>query len=54
VIAVLPGTAYKTAQDEVIILAAHIDTFGRSANGVNNDGTGLVALLAIAEDLTGI
>ncbi|XP_031553813.1 uncharacterized protein LOC116290842 [Actinia tenebrosa] len=52
-IAVLPGQAYKTAQDEVVVLAAHVDTYGTGAGGVNNDGTGLVGLLAIAEDLAG-
>ncbi|KAL9979690.1 hypothetical protein ACROYT_G017390 [Oculina patagonica] len=53
VIGILKGQFFDTANDEVIILGAHLDTRGILQEGVNNDGTGLVALMALAEDLTG-
>ena len=52
-IGILKGQFFGTANDEVIILGAHLDTRGILFEGVNNDGSGLTALIALAEDLTG-
>lgn len=52
-IGILKGQFFGTANDEVIVLGAHLDTQGLQQYGVNNDGSGLTALLTLAEDLTG-
>ena len=49
----LKGQFFNTTNDEVIILGAHVDTRGILHEGVNNDGSGLAALISLAEDLTG-
>jgi len=53
VIGIMKGSLYKTAADDVLVLAAHTDTPDRNTGGANNDGSGLVGLLAIAEALKG-
>ncbi|XP_027054846.1 uncharacterized protein LOC113681912 [Pocillopora damicornis] len=53
VIGILKGQFFGTANDDAIILGAHLDTQGLQQYGVNNDGSGLTALLTLAEDLTG-
>lgn len=53
VIGILEGQFFNTANDEVVILGAHLDTRGILHEGVNNDGSGLAALISLAEDLTG-
>lgn len=53
VIGILEGQFFNTANDEVVILGAHLDTRGILHEGVNNDGSGLVALISLAEDLAG-
>jgi len=53
VIGILKGQFFNTANDEVVILGAHLDTRGILHEGVNNDGSGLAALISLAEDLNG-
>ena len=53
VIGILKGQHFNTASDEFIILGAHLDTRGLEHVGVNKDGSGLTALITLAEDLTG-
>ena len=53
VIGILKGQNFNTASDEFIILGAHLDTRGLQQVGVNNDGSGLTALVTLAEDLSG-
>jgi len=53
VIGILKGQNFNTASDEFIILGAHLDTRGLQQVGVNNDGSGLTALITLAEDLSG-
>lgn len=53
VVGILKGQFFDMAKDEVVILGAHLDTRGLEQEGVNNDGSGLTALITLAEDLTG-
>lgn len=53
VIGILKGQNFNTAKDEFIILGAHLDTRGLQNVGVDNDGSGLTALISLAEDLAG-
>ena len=52
-VGILKGQNFNSASDEFIILGAHLDTRGLEQVGVNKDGSGLTALLTLAEDLTG-
>lgn len=44
IIGILPGTRYQKAGDEIVLVGAHYDTVFNS-NGVNDNGSGMVALL---------
>ncbi|XP_075732863.1 uncharacterized protein LOC119176702 isoform X2 [Rhipicephalus microplus] len=51
IIGVLPGKRRRTAEDQLIVLGAHYDTFKRT-KGVNDNGSGVAALLEAARVLT--
>ena len=53
VVGILKSQNFNTAMDEFIILGAHLDTRGLQNVGVNKDGSGLTALITLAEDLNG-
>ena len=51
VVGVLKGTFYDTLDDEVVVLGAHLDTRPELFQGVNRDGSGLTALISLAQSL---
>lgn len=53
VVAILKGRNFNTSQDRPIVFVAHMDTHGSLSWGVNNDGSGLTAMLTLAEDMAG-
>ena len=53
VVGILKSENFNTATDEFVILGAHLDTMGLQNIGVNKDGSGLTALITLAEDLSG-
>ena len=52
-IAVLKGKRFNTSQDRAVVFVANMDTHGSLSYGVNNDGSGLTAMLTLAEDMAG-
>ena len=53
VVALLEGRNFNTSQDRAVVFVAHMDTYGSLSYGVNNDGSGLTAMLTLAEDMAG-
>ncbi|EEC00585.1 hypothetical protein IscW_ISCW001586 [Ixodes scapularis] len=51
IIGVLPGKYRRTPKDHIIVLGAHYDTF-QETKGVNDNGSGIAALLEVARVLT--
>ncbi|CAN7991169.1 unnamed protein product [Ixodes hexagonus] len=51
IIGVLPGKHRRTPKDHIIVLGAHYDTF-KETKGVNDNGSGIAALLEVARVLT--
>ncbi|CAK8677579.1 unnamed protein product [Clavelina lepadiformis] len=52
VIATVRGRHYNTLDDEIVVLMAHYDTHPDGSNGVDDNGSGVVALLEITRLLT--
>nr|XP_039257539.1 uncharacterized protein LOC120334152 [Styela clava] len=53
IIGTSPGISYKTKHDEIIVVMAHYDTASTGTPGVNDNGSGVVALLELARLLGG-
>ncbi|CAG0898092.1 unnamed protein product [Darwinula stevensoni] len=50
-IGILRGTEWNTSRDEILVLGAHYDTDGSVTSGMNDNGSGVLALLKTAEHL---